>query len=58
MADATRPPRHGGATCVNVARGRDQNMMLKLDQIKIVLGAVDDAQPHIRRAVHRLFQYG
>ena len=43
---------------MNVARGREQNMMLKLDQIKIVLGAVDDAKPHNRRAVHRLFQYG
>mgnify|MGYP001489644075 CR=1 FL=1 len=34
-----------------------QNLTLRLDQIKIVLGAVDDAQATIRRAVHNLFRY-
>ena len=46
---------HGGRRTAGAA-ACEQNLTLKLDQIKIVLGAVDDAQSEIRRSVHRLFR--
>jgi hypothetical protein len=42
--------------CVCVCVREEQSLTLRLDQVKIVLGAVDDARGSIRRAVHGLLR--